>query len=1156
MKLILLILVLIVHLQLVLNASDSCDDATYLQLHSQGEATRNCNPTDTAAIDAGECNFAGACTSCVPGVDQPIPFSAAETGFPNGLLNCAGDNVCQIQDPAAKALYSFKNSNDYLSCAGTQACAPWRVSNVAAVCCSDGTLNCQGANFNLVAGNPLCSNDICCKGNNVCQGVIAEGVSSLSCRGGSCNQARVTMTQDLYCEGDLTAPSCSERSTFTFTGGNGKCATCLGNGNYTCGATETQFALVDEASVCMRCETGACLNATVLMLDNTALDLQCDADSCSGMQISTGPTFSVSCTCSGAGCSNVGGSVTCTQVSENAQPCGSRCSSGIPTFCDKGPNANPECSACNPNAGTCGNPIDNAAINAGQCNFDGACTSCVPNVDEPIPFAGAEFPDGLLNCSGDNVCQIQDPAAKALYSFKNSNDYLSCAGTQACAPWRVSNVAAVCCSDGTLNCQGANFNLVAGNPLCSNDICCKGNNVCQGVIAEGVSSLSCRGGSCNQARVTMTQDLYCEGDLTAPSCSERSTFTFTGGNGKCATCLGNGNYTCGATETQFALVDEASVCMKCETGACLNATVLMLDNTALDLQCDADSCSGMQISTGPTFSVSCTCSGAGCSNVGGSVTCTQVSENAQPCGSRCSSGVPTLCDRGPNANPDCSACKTGGGTCGNPIDNAAINRGQCNFDGACTSCVPNVDEPIPFIPVEFPDGLLNCSGDNVCQIQDPAAKALYSFKNSNDYLSCAGTQACAPWRVSNVAAVCCSDGTLNCQGANFNLVAGNPLCSNDICCKGNNVCQGVIAEGVSSLSCRGGSCNQARVTMTQDLYCEGDLTAPSCSERSTFTFTGGNGKCATCLGNGNYTCGATETQFALVDEASVCMRCETGACLNATVLMLDNTALDLQCDADSCSGMQISTGPTFSVSCTCSGAGCSNVGGSVTCTQVSENAQPCGSRCSSGVPTFCDKGPNANPDCSACKTGGGGVVGDPHITTLDGKHYTLLQQGHFLLWSFADFQLFAHYSGKASFTKGLLLIDKSGSSPQALELTSKDCQWRSQGVSFSELTTLDLRNADGSVFAAFKVWKETVKEHKSIKRQHVKILLKSKNKMRELAHLAVTCKAVHFLSVQLKMAEVEDARYVKGQLGPKRTHFHAAKKAMLLEMDSEYVVTW
>ena len=45
----------------------------------------------------------------------------------------------------------------------------------------------------------------------------------------------------------------------------------------------------------------------------------------------------------------------------------------------------------------------------------------------------------------------------------------------------------------------------------------------------------------------------------------------------------------------------------------------------------------------------------------------------------------------------------------------------------------------------------------------------------------------------------------------------------------------------------------------------------------------------------------------------------------------------------------------------------------------------------------------------------GAIVGDPHIETLRGEHYTLLKGGNFVAWSFAkapiDWQLLAAYSG-------------------------------------------------------------------------------------------------------------------------------------------------
>ena len=98
-------------------------------------------------------------------------------------------------------------------------------------------------------------------------------------------------------------------------------------------------------------------------------------------------------------------------------------------------------------------------------------------------------------------------------------------------------------------------------------------------------------------------------------------------------------------------------------------------------------------------------------------------------------------------------------------------------------------------------------------------------------------------------------------------------------------------------------------------------------------------------------------------------------------------------------------------------------------------------------------------DC--CQFGVG--LGDPHIRTMDGKHYTLLQEGTFKLWSFTnvsteyhssqqpqlkhakvDWEIFVHYSTGRSFAKGLLLVDKTLATPQFLELTSETCRWRTK----------------------------------------------------------------------------------------------------------------
>ena len=90
-----------------------------------------------------------------------------------------------------------------------------------------------------------------------------------------------------------------------------------------------------------------------------------------------------------------------------------------------------------------------------------------------------------------------------------------------------------------------------------------------------------------------------------------------------------------------------------------------------------------------------------------------------------------------------------------------------------------------------------------------------------------------------------------------------------------------------------------------------------------------------------------------------------------------------------------------------------------------------------------------------CCDGNGGVVGDPHIHTLDGNQFDLYDKGTYSVFHYddkkadkksdVDWQLFATYGGALWTVQGLLLVDRSlGRFRQALELTSEDCQWRSK----------------------------------------------------------------------------------------------------------------
>lgn len=87
-------------------------------------------------------------------------------------------------------------------------------------------------------------------------------------------------------------------------------------------------------------------------------------------------------------------------------------------------------------------------------------------------------------------------------------------------------------------------------------------------------------------------------------------------------------------------------------------------------------------------------------------------------------------------------------------------------------------------------------------------------------------------------------------------------------------------------------------------------------------------------------------------------------------------------------------------------------------------------------------------------------VDDPHIKTLDVKRYTLLSQGTFSLWRYSgveaelpwplkkvpvDWEVYTHYSGHQSFTKGLLLLDRTGGE----QVVHKGNFWKSQQMTAS-----------------------------------------------------------------------------------------------------------
>ena len=172
-----------------------------------------------------------------------------------------------------------------------------------------------------------------------------------------------------------------------------------------------------------------------------------------------------------------------------------------------------------------------------------------------------------------------------------------------------------------------------------------------------------------------------------------------------------------------------------------------------------------------------------------------------------------------------------------------------------------------------------------------------------------------------------------------------------------------------------------------------------------------------------------------------------------------------------------------------------------------------------------------------------GVVGDPHITALDGSHYLLLSQGTFSLWHLhglstefraqdglkkipVEWEIFTHYSGHQSFTKGLLLVDRSaGAQRQVLEITSQDCQWRAHsGAEWSMVSEPGMISvAEGQDYVTGFNMTKTGRKHRGhasrsqLNLNQVHFSMNSKDGATDIAVLTVSCRPKRNLDLNMVM---------------------------------------
>ena len=196
-----------------------------------------------------------------------------------------------------------------------------------------------------------------------------------------------------------------------------------------------------------------------------------------------------------------------------------------------------------------------------------------------------------------------------------------------------------------------------------------------------------------------------------------------------------------------------------------------------------------------------------------------------------------------------------------------------------------------------------------------------------------------------------------------------------------------------------------------------------------------------------------------------------------------------------------------------------------------------------------------------------GVTGDPHIHTLDGGHYTLLREGSFLLWRFGlpqphvEWQIFAHYAGRQSFTKGLLLVDTSGSEPSSMEITSERCEWQTQSNS-KKWSSVNSTLPEVLLSGPSSHMKLVGNQRKDMQKIEL-FVADEKVPDVPVATLKVMCRPGRHINLKLHMANEKWKYFVsgelKGQKGPK--HMPTSKRSMLqlaAREDEEFEVkqTW